>query len=115
MRLYIVGNKMGLDRATWEGIRAHFDLKLGPYGDRVGVVTVYLTDECGPAGGVDKLCRIVAELPGFGAVVVEVSDSDSAVLLERAARRVEEAVRRRMASIHPLLQQNRIESIAVWS
>jgi hypothetical protein len=115
MRLNIVGDKRGLERATWECIQAHFEFALSSYEDHVGLVTVYLTDEGGSAGRVDKLCRIVVDLPGLGAVVVEVSDCDAAVLIDRAAERVEQAVRRRIYGIHPFAEQHRIGSVPEWN
>jgi putative sigma-54 modulation protein len=69
---------------------------LGRFGERVGRVDVHLYDVNGPRGGIDKCCRLVARLPGQEAVVVEETDSNINALIDRAAQRLGEAVRRRL-------------------
>jgi putative sigma-54 modulation protein len=81
--------------------RAHIDRRLGfalqRIGDRVNRVNVYLADENGPRGGVDKLCRIVTYLRTGGAVLIEDEDSDLTTLIDRTADRLGHAVRRVLA------------------
>lgn len=69
---------------------------LGRFGDRVRRVAVFLSDENGPKGGTDKVCRITAELPGVGRAVVEGVDSSLTAVIDRTADRVGQSVRRRL-------------------
>ena len=48
--------------------RLHFSL--GRFAGRLGAVKVRITDVNGPRGGVDKLCRITAELQPSGKLIV---------------------------------------------
>jgi ribosome-associated translation inhibitor RaiA len=88
---------MTLDADT----RAHIDRRLGfaleRVGDRVNRVNVYLADENGPRGGVDKVCRVVTYLRTGGAVLIEDEDSDLTTLIDRTADRLGHAVRRVLA------------------
>lgn len=81
-----------------DGLRAMVHLRFHFALDRVGVhvhrVTVYLSDENGPRGGVDKLCRVVVEVWGGPALVVEDRDANLRVAITRAADRVGAVVRR---------------------
>jgi hypothetical protein len=81
--------------------RAHIDRRLGfalqRIGDRVNRVNVYLADENGPRGGVDKLCRVVTYLRTGGAVLIEDEDGDLTTLIDRTADRLGFTVRRVLA------------------
>ncbi len=72
------------------------DEQLGEHG--VVRIVVRLVDLNGPKGGVDKRCRIAAELsarvPG---VLVEATDADAYVAVSQAAARLDERVTRALA------------------
>jgi ribosome-associated translation inhibitor RaiA len=55
-------------------------------------VTVRLGDINGDHGGVDKLCRIVAQLRSLRAIVVEAVRSDLYAALDHAAQRLKRAI-----------------------
>lgn len=83
-----------------EGLRAHveerFRLALGRFARYVGEVRAYLRDVNGPRGGVDKVCRVVVEVPRYGRVVVAGADADVFDTIARTASRARFAVRRRV-------------------
>jgi putative sigma-54 modulation protein len=60
----------------------------------IGGVKVRISDVNGPRGGMDKSCQIMAEMLPTGLVRVEATDSDAYVVIDRAADRLEQAVRR---------------------
>jgi ribosomal subunit interface protein len=56
--------------------------------DRIGRITVRLTDVNGPRGGIDKRCRITAELIAAPPLVVESESDDAYDAVGRAASRL---------------------------
>ena len=59
--------------------------------------SVYLTDENGPRGGVDKRCRIAITLNGRSPLVIWDTQEDMYQAIDRAAKRAVNALSRRMA------------------
>lgn len=57
---------------------------LGRFGDRVGLITVSVSG----SGREENKCRITAELLPFGRVVVEESDPDLLLAIDRATGRL---------------------------
>lgn len=96
MRTEVIGRGVEVDGATRERIDRRLGFALGRFGDRVGRVAVYLVDLNGPRGGVDKQCRVVAEVLGHGLVVVEDTNASLTAAIDRAADRVGQGVRRRL-------------------
>ncbi len=98
MWVQVVGRGVVLDEALRERVERRLGFALGRFGDRVGRVAVHLSDVNGPRGGVDKRCRIVAEVPGgrSGAVVIEDAAAELDPLIDRAADRIGQSVRRRL-------------------
>ena len=79
----------GLDLT--EGLREHTERRLGFALDRahhdVNTITVRLSDINGPRGGADKRCQIQIPLPRHNGVVIEETDADLYVAIDRAASR----------------------------
>lgn len=69
---------------------------LGWASHRLGQISVRLSDENGPRGGVDKCCRIRIEFPGAQNVVIEDTEADIYVAIDRAADRAGRLVARRL-------------------
>ncbi len=61
---------------------------LSGFSGRIRRVDVFLADENGPRGGIDKTCRIVVRLRDGGDVVAEVSDVDWVIAVDRATTRI---------------------------
>ncbi|HQS57429.1 MAG: 30S ribosomal protein S30 [Gallionellales bacterium 35-53-114] len=59
-------------------------------------VVVRLSDINGPRGGNDKRCYIQIPIPGRPDVVIEDTESDLYVAIDRAADRIERSVARRL-------------------
>lgn len=83
-----------------DGLREHtarrLQFALGWANHDVRAVSVRLSDINGPRGGKDKRCRIQVPFPGTRNVVIEDTESDLYVAIDRAAERAERAVVRRL-------------------
>ena len=81
-----------------QGLREHIERRLtfalSRFGPRVLKTVVYLTDNNGPKGGIDKSCLIVVRLRGLGEVIAEVVDTDWPVTIDRATTRIGHSVSR---------------------
>ncbi|MGL6094862.1 MAG: HPF/RaiA family ribosome-associated protein [Fimbriiglobus sp.] len=96
MQVDIIGRGVEVDDAVTQRVARRLGFALGRFGERVGRVTVHLTDTNGPRGGVDKRCRVLVDLTRIGPVVVEDEDSELGVLIDRTADRTGQIVRRRL-------------------
>jgi ribosomal subunit interface protein len=76
--------------------RLHFSL--GRFIGRLGRVRVQVTDVNGPRGGVDKSCRISAELlPGRRLVLHEAVDANLYVAIDHATEGIGRSFSRKLA------------------
>lgn len=64
--------------------------------DHIHRIVMRLSDINGPRGGVDKCCRLQVVLDGLPPVVVEDTESDMYVAIDRAVNRAGRTVRRRL-------------------
>jgi len=96
MWLNISGQGLTVDAAVIEHVERRLGFALGRFGDRIGRATVHLADVNGPRGGEDKRCWVVVDILGRGRVVVEDTDCDVQVAIDRMADRVGQAVRRKL-------------------
>lgn len=69
---------------------------LGWASHRLGKVSVRLSDENGPRGGQDKRCRIRVGIAGAQSVVIEDTEADLTVAIDRAAERAASVLVRRL-------------------
>jgi ribosomal subunit interface protein len=84
-----------------DGLRQHVETRLAcalNHGQEVvtGVV-VRLSDVNGPRGGADKSCSIEVRLKGAPALIVEDTQSDLYVAIDRAAERIGRTLDRHLA------------------
>ena len=83
-----------------DGLREHTERRLqfalSWASHSVRTVTVRLSDVNGPRGGNDKCCSIQIPLVRAQDVVIEDTESDLYVAIDRAAERAERAVARRL-------------------
>jgi putative sigma-54 modulation protein len=70
---------------------------LSRFSGRIRRVDVFLADENGPRGGIDKTCRIVVRLRDGGDVIAEVSDVDWEIAVDRATTRIGHTTGRELA------------------
>lgn len=84
-----------------EGLRDHVASRLAfalNHGrDIVARVVVRLSDVNGPRGGVDKCCGIEVRLKGASTLVVEDTQADLYVAIDRASERIGRTLDRRLA------------------
>ena len=65
--------------------------------DRVRRVAIHLFEVYGPRGATDKCCRIEVTLSGLAAVVVEDTEANRCLAIDRAIDRAGRTVMRRLA------------------
>ena len=84
-----------------DGLREHTERRLEFALDRahhdINSVTVRLSDINGPRGGFDKRCQIQIPLPHHRGVVIEETDSDLYVAIDRAASRAGNTLGRQLS------------------
>ncbi|HVJ22229.1 MAG TPA: HPF/RaiA family ribosome-associated protein [Polyangiaceae bacterium] len=84
---------VGTNAAFEDHMRKHLGFKLGKVASHIESVTVSFEDVNGRRGGVDTSCRIKVVLSHMASVLVEELGFDAAEAFDRAATRVEQAVR----------------------
>ena len=75
-------------------IRRKLGMKLGKFAASIERVTVRVTDENGPRGGLDHVCNVKVVLSGLPSAVVERRDAAPRTAIALALRATEQAVRR---------------------
>ena len=84
-----------------DGLREHTERRLEFALDRahhdISSVTVRLSDINGPRGGFDKRCQIQIPLPHHRGVVIEETDADLYVAIDRAASRAGNTLGRQLS------------------
>lgn len=98
-------------------ISAHVERRLrfalSRFSSRIGRVNVFLADQNGPRGEIDKTCRIVVRLRDGGDVVAEVSDVGWEVAVDRATTRIGHSTGRELARRRAVRRSGRPESARV--
>lgn len=94
MRLDIRGQHIEVTEALRTHAARHLQFALSRLGPRIARVVVLLTDLNGPRSGVDKQCRMVAEMLQGGKVLVEDIAADLYAAITQAAGRLGRAVAR---------------------
>ena len=89
------------------GLREHTERRLGFALDRahhdISTITVRLSDINGPRGGADKRCQIQIPLPYHLGVVIEETDADLYVAIDRAASRAGNTLGRHLSKRRRLI------------
>ena len=87
--------------ALTSGLREHIERRIRFALDwakyHVGKVSVRLSDLNGPRGGEDKRCHIQVAIPGGANVVIEDTEADLYIAIDRAADRAGRTLARRVA------------------
>ena len=96
MRTEITGLSFELTEPIVTHVRGQLAVALTPASIQIRRAAVRLRDQNGPRGGEDKSCRIIVWLPPRTAVAVEAVDRDLYAAVVRAAKKLREAVRRRL-------------------
>ena len=89
------------DFTLTDGLRQHVSTRLAyalNHGrDIVTRIVVRLSDVNGPRGGVDKCCGIEVRLKGAPALIIEDTQTDLYVAIDRASERIGRTLDRRLA------------------
>ena len=94
MSLTITDRSHVLAEISHEFVERRLRFALSRFGSKVRRISVVLTDENGPRGGVDKVCRIVVQVHRSRDVIVTDQDVDVHACIARATERVGRAVAR---------------------
>ena len=98
MSVEIRTHNLELSDALRNYIQHRLHLSLRRFERRVRRVTIRLADINGPRGGVDKSCRIDANLDPLGSVVLEERNLDLYSAVDQAARRFRRSLIRALHS-----------------
>ncbi len=96
MRIVIQANGFVLTEALRTYTERRMATALGWAGERMRKLAVSLSDINGPRGGIDKRCKIQVQLGKGQEVVIEDTEADLYLAIDRAADRAERAVVRRV-------------------
>jgi ribosome-associated translation inhibitor RaiA len=96
MEIGIRVHGFGLTAGLRERVLRRLRFAFAANGHRLRRVAVWLADANGPRGGEDKRCRIQVIVPGMRPVVVEDTEADLYVAIDRAVARAGRTVARRL-------------------
>ena len=97
MQIEIQARDFSLTQALRGYVERRLRFALSARYDQIGRIQVRLSDINGPRGGSDKCCHVNVTLPGHPAVVIEDTESNMYVAIDRAADRASRTVARRLA------------------
>jgi ribosomal subunit interface protein len=96
MHITVRSHGFVLTEALRTYVEQRLRIALGWTGSRLRKLVVSLSDINGPRGGIDKRCKIQVQLSGAKGVVIEDTEADMYVAIDRAAERADRAVVRRV-------------------
>ena len=88
MNIHIQARGFALTDSLREHVERRLRFALGWADDRLRQVSVRLSDENGPRGGEDKRCRIQIAFSGAPGMVIDDTEADLYVAIDRAGRSV---------------------------
>jgi putative sigma-54 modulation protein len=97
MQMEIQARDFPLTKALGSYIKRRINFVLSSRYDQIQRIIVRLADINGPRGGIDKRCQIQISLPRLVDIVVEDTESDLYVAIDRATDRAGRTVNRRLA------------------
>ena len=100
MRIDIQANGFELTEALRQHAEKRLQFALSWAGNDVRKIVVRLSDINGPRGGKDKRCTIQIPMPRAQDVVIEDTESDLYVAIDRAVDRAERALARKLERLH---------------
>ena len=97
MEIRTTGSGIDVDSALDAYVRRSIRFALGRFSSRVERVSVVLSHENGPDGGMVKTCCFRVRLLGLPTVAIEQADFDVRAAVDRAADRIGRAVAIRLS------------------
>jgi ribosomal subunit interface protein len=96
-------NIQARDFSLTKSLRSHVERRIGfalsTRYDRIKRILVRLSDINGPRGGNDKCCQLHVVMPGQADVIIEDTQANLYVAIDRAADRASRAVTRKLARL----------------
>jgi ribosomal subunit interface protein len=99
MQIEIQARNFSLTQALRMHIERRLGFALATRYDHIKRILVRLSDINGPRGGNDKCCQLQVVLPGHADVVIEDTESNLYVAIDRAADRASRTVTRRLGRL----------------
>jgi ribosomal subunit interface protein len=99
MQLEIQARDFQLTEALRAYIERRLSFALSSRYEQIQRIVVRLSDINGTRGGIDKRCQIQVKLPRLRDIVIEDTESDLYVAIDRATDRVSRTVARRLARL----------------
>ena len=96
MNIHIQTQGFALTDSLREHTERRLRFALGWADDRLRQISVRLSDENGPRGGEDKRCRIQLTFPSAASVVIDDTEADLYVAIDRAVDRAGRSVAHRL-------------------
>jgi len=96
MQIEVQAREFPLTEALVAYIERRINFVLSSRYDQIQRIIVRLSDINGPRGGIDKRCQIQVTLPKLKDIVIEDTESDLYVAIDRAADRTGRTVNRRL-------------------
>ena len=115
MNIDIQSRGFSLTTALRSHVKRRLGFALSTRYDQIKRILVRLSDINGPRGGNDKCCRLHVVLPGQADVVIEDTQADMYVAIDRAADRVSRTVSRKLARIRGRKRNRLLMSQALLS
>jgi ribosomal subunit interface protein len=97
MHIKIQARDFSLTEALGNYIERRINFVLSSRYDQIQCISVRLSDINGPGGGSDKCCRINITLPRLSDIIIEDTESDLYVAIDRAIDRAGRTLNRRLA------------------
>jgi ribosomal subunit interface protein len=100
MQMEIQARDFALTKALGSYVKRRINFVLSSRYDQIKRIVVRLSDINGPRGGIDKRCQIQISLPRLADIVVEDTESNLYVAIDRATDRAGRTVNRRLERQH---------------
>ncbi|SDH12831.1 HPF/RaiA family ribosome-associated protein [Pelagibacterium luteolum] len=102
MRIAIQVRNADLTEELREHVEYRLAFALSQFPEHIRGVAVVLSDINGPKGGIDKRCSLRVRLNGRSDIVIEETEADFHVAVNRAADRAKRSLGRRLRRPYPL-------------
>lgn len=99
MKIDIQARDFELTEGLREHVKHRLDFALSQFQDHIRGVVVHLTDVNGPRGGIDKRCSLRVRLNGRLHIVVDETEADFPIAVNRAADRAKRTLARRLLRV----------------
>ncbi|QDS95727.1 hypothetical protein FF011L_45270 [Roseimaritima multifibrata] len=107
MRVLVSSSIDRFSASTRESVQDLLTGTLARFTPRIAEVSVLVSDENGPRGGVDKLCRVNVQIPGLGMVTTTGRHEKMMAAVHEAVRRAKKVVVSKLKRAQSLRERQR--------